>query len=206
MHGDLTNVVRALDEERPDLLLCCGDWGDPGEVDPDAFAGIRKRVPVLTVYGNHDDLGLLAHAVNSDGSRVLLTPGEVRDRNGLTLAGISGIWAKSHREQFYATDEDVDRFASVLAGRGVDVLLTHGCPIGLADAVPGGRRGGQRCFLDAFHTVKPRLYLCGHLHVPQKRELKDGRLVVNVGYTCEGDYWTFDIDAEHLEHEHHKLR
>ncbi len=29
LHGDLTNLWAVLDRERPDGLLCIGDWGDP---------------------------------------------------------------------------------------------------------------------------------------------------------------------------------
>lgn len=44
-------------------------------------------------------------------------------------------------------DQDVAGFAGRIASPGpVDVLLTHGCPIGLADQTPKGTRGGQRCF------------------------------------------------------------
>ncbi|MBV8609666.1 MAG: hypothetical protein JO034_19700, partial [Singulisphaera sp.] len=49
-----------------------------------------------------------------------------------------------------------------------------------------GGRGGQRCFLNAFHTIAPKLHLCGHLHVAQERTLKDGRRVINVGATPDG--------------------
>ncbi|HUV05795.1 MAG TPA: metallophosphoesterase [Armatimonadota bacterium] len=205
MHGELKYVFRAVEDARPDLLLCCGDWGDPAEMDPGALDAILAAAPVFTVYGNHDDLGLLSQVRNLDGDPVLLSAGEIRERDGLRFAGISGIWAKSHRQPHYVTDEDVATFASGLAGRGVDVLLSHGCPIGLADATPSGTRGGQRCFLDAFHVISPRLHLCGHLHVPQKRVLKDGRIIVNVGYTCEGDYWSFEINQEAIEVEYHKL-
>ncbi len=68
------------------------------------------------------------------------------------------------------TDADVALAAARIARAGpVDILLTHGCPIGLADLTPAGRHGGQRCFLDAFKTVQPRLHLCGHLHLAQER-------------------------------------
>ena len=205
MHGDLKSVPQAIEASRPDLVLCCGDWGDPGDMDPGAFQGILAEAPVLTVYGNHDDLEFLSAAKNLDGSPLLLSPGEVRELHGLRFAGISGIWAKSHRKPYYVTDEDVARVASQLAGKGVDVLLSHGCAIGIADAVPGGRHGGHRCFLDAFRVISPRLYLCGHLHVAQERVLKDGRIIVNVGYTCEGDYWVFEIDRQNIEFQHHRL-
>jgi uncharacterized protein len=77
----------------------------------------------------------------------------------------------------------------------VDILLTHGCPIGLADLTPTGRHGGQRCFLDAFKTVAPRLHLCGHLHRAQECVLKDGRKVINVGATPEGSIVVAEFDA-----------
>ena len=205
MHGELKYVFEAVEESRPELLLCCGDWGDPAEMDPDALDAILAAVPVLTIYGNHDDLRLLSQAGNRDGSPVLMSPGEIIRRDGLRFAGISGIWAKSHRQPYYVTDEDVAGFASGLAGGEIDVLLSHGCPIGLADATPSGTRGGQRCFLDAFRVSSPRLHLCGHLHVPQKRILKDGRIIVNVGYTREGDYWTFEVDEEEIKFEYRKL-
>ena len=205
MHGELKYVFEAIEQSRPDLLLCCGDWGDPAEMDPDALDAILAAVPVLTIYGNHDDLKLLSQARNRGSSSILLAPGEIRQRNGLRFAGISGIWAKSHRQPYYVTNEDVAEFASRLGGKRIDVLLSHGCAIGLADATPSGGRGGQRCFLDAFHVISPRLYLCGHLHVPQKRVLKDGRIIINVGYTREGDYWTFEINEEEIKFEYQKL-
>lgn len=205
MHGRLDNVLRALDESAADLLISCGDWGDPGEVDRSVLERIVSRVPVVSVYGNHDDIDMLARVANADGSPMLLANGEVRDAGGLRLAGISGIWAKSHRKPFYITDDEVNEIAQSLAGRGVDVLITHGCPVGIADVVPGGRHGGQKCFLDALDTVRPRLYLCGHLHKAQSRQMTDGRLVVNIGHTSSGDYWTFDITHEGIVSERHVL-
>lgn len=198
MHGNLTNVLEIIDRNVPELLISCGDWGDPGEVDRSLLAEITSRVPVLTIYGNHDDPDALS-AKNLDGSPILLPQGEVRDYGGLRFAGISGIWAKSRRKPCYVTDEDVAALALRLGNEHVDILLSHGCPIGLADALPGGRRGGQRCFLDAFHMISPRLYLCGHLHFPQDRTLKDGRILINIGYTCEGDYWVLEVGPKEVD-------
>ena len=205
MHGNLEKAREAVHISKPDLLLSCGDWGDPGEIEPAEVQSIIAKAPALTVYGNHDDLEILSAARNMDGSPVLLSPGEIREVAGLRFAGISGIWAKSHRMPYYVTDEDVAYQASLLAGKGVDVLITHGCPIGLADAIPGGRHGGQRCFLDAFHAIRPRVHLCGHLHFPQERNLSSGEVVINVGYTCEGDYWMLQIGPQEIAAKHYKL-
>lgn len=206
MHGRLDNVLRALDVTRARLVLSCGDWGDPGEIDPLDLRRIADRATVLSIYGNHDDIDLLTGVNNLDGTPILLRNGEIREVFGFRFAGINGIWAKSHRKPWYVTDEDVGIFARTLSGHGVDALLTHGCPVGLADIVPGGRHGGQRCFLDALHTIMPRIHLCGHLHAAQSRALKDGRLVVNVGHTHDGDYWTLDIHGAQITPAHHRLQ
>jgi Icc-related predicted phosphoesterase len=191
LHGETGQLFRLLDAEVPDGLLCVGDWGDPGQITDATWAELLARVPVLTVYGNHDDLPLLATLRNRDGSPVLLGQGERRgDFCGLSVAGVSGIWAKSHRLPHYVTDEDVTCWAASLAAAGPppDILLTHGCPLGVADRTPSGRPGGQRCFLELLKTVRPRVYLCGHLHVAQRRDLASDPpcAVLNTGALPQG--------------------
>ncbi len=196
MHGQLKTLWDALTEEQPQLLVCVGDWGDPGQIELADYLAIIERIPVYSVYGNHDDLTLLRTLKNRDGSPVLLPHGEFVEVKGIRIAGISGIWAKSHKKPYYITDEEVLSIAQNLAGKDITVFVTHGCPIGLADETPKGTRGGQRCFLDAFKIVNPKVHLCGHLHKPQLRELKSGQLVLNVGTTALGDYAILDIEPE----------
>ena len=191
LHGDTRNLFRVLEAEHPDGLLCVGDWGDPGQIDDATWADLLGRVPVLSVFGNHDDLPVLGGLRNRDGAAVLLEPGgRCDDFCGLAVAGVSGIWAKSHRLPHYVTDEDVAGWAaSLAAGPPVDVLLTHGCPIGVADRTPSGRPGGQRCFLDLLRAVRPRVHLCGHLHVAQRRDLEEPPCqVLNTGALPQGHY------------------
>ena len=192
LHGEPETLFRRLDIESPDGLLCVGDWGDPGQIPEDVWDPLLSRVPVLSVFGNHDDLPLLATLRNPlDDSSVLLEQGERRnDFHGVSVAGISGIWAKSHRLPHYVTDEDVARWATNIASDfPVDILLTHGCPIGIADRTASGRPGGQRCFLELLQEVRPRIHLCGHLHVAQRRDLLDpASIVLNTGSLRDGDY------------------
>jgi Icc-related predicted phosphoesterase len=188
LHGDLDSAREAVALYRPGALLSCGDWGDPGEVDAPALADLVASLPAATTFGNHDPMDLLGRLRDAAGAPFLLGQGEARTVAGLRVATVGGIWAKSHKKACYVTDDDVAEAAARIArGVPVDVLITHGCPVGLADLTPAGRHGGQRCFLDAFKTVAPRLHLCGHLHVAQERTLKDGRRVLNVGATPAGE-------------------
>lgn len=190
MHGDLTHLFSAFDVEQPDLLICAGDWGDPESVPRETYERLLERLPIFTVYGNHDDIELLSELRNIDGTPTLLRNGEVVEVKGITLTGINGIWAKSKRKPFYVLDEEVHEAANsvVLKGLSVDVLVTHACPIGIADMTPKGTHGGQKCFLDALKLIRPKMHMCGHLHLPQYRYLRDGTLVINVGCTKAGDY------------------
>jgi Icc-related predicted phosphoesterase len=195
LHGDLKAAGNAREFVQPDMILSCGDWGDADQVTQGAVAALLATVPVYTTFGNHDAMEILAQLRNRDGSAVLLPQGTVQIAAGLRLAAIGGIWAKSHAKPHYVTDADVAEAATRIARSGpVDILLTHGCPIGVADLTPSGRHGGQRCFLDAQKLIAPRLHLCGHLHVAQERVLKDGRKVINVGASSEGSIVVVEFD------------
>jgi uncharacterized protein len=189
LHGDLDSAWRALGAAgEPDLLLCCGDWGDPGEVELADLERFSAELPVYSVFGNHDHLEAFLHWRNRDGTPVLLLNGSVLDVQGVRLAGISGIWAKSHRQPYYVTDEEVDAWAQEAAAAGaVDILMTHGCPSGVADLTLTNNHGGQRCFLRAFQLISPQIYLTGHLHRAQEHRTKSGQVVRNIGQTPHGD-------------------
>ena len=196
LHGDLKAAHQACVVVRPDLILSCGDWGDPDQVAKAELMAFLEVAPLHTTFGNHDPIDLLASLVNRDGTPVLLEQGSVRVVAGLRLAAIGGIWAKSHAKRHYVTDSDVMEAAAKIAREApIDILLTHGCPIGLADMTPAGRHGGQRCFLEATKTIAPQLHLCGHLHQAQERILKDGRKVINVGMTPQGSFVVIEFDA-----------
>ena len=196
LHGSLKIARSACDAVKPDLILSCGDWGDADEVTSSELKQFQRHAPVYSTFGNHDHIELLKSLQNEDGTAVLLPQGLPIVVAGLRLAGIGGIWAKSHAKPHYVTDQDVAEAAARAASGGpIEVLLTHGCPIGLADMTPSGRHGGQRCFLEANKAIAPRLHLCGHLHVAQERILKDGRKVINVGATSEGSFVIVEFDA-----------
>lgn len=207
LHGDLAAAREAVVRFQPDVLLSCGDWGDPEQVDESELVRFPRQLPVYTTFGNHDPAAMLERLRNRDGSPVLLPQGEVVSVGEARLAAIGGIWAKSHRQPYYVTDEDVATAAArIAAGGPVEILLTHGCPVGLADLTPRRTHGGQRCFLQAFMTIMPRIHLCGHLHVAQEHVLKDGRKVLNVGATPRGSVVVVETDSGQVSARLEKFR
>lgn len=201
MHGNLDPVHEILKKEIPDLLLCAGDWGTPEEIFQNDFDAIVQKVTTITVFGNHDNIELLYQIKNQDGTAILIDNGATKEYDNLVIGGINGIWAKSHKKAWYITDEEVAAAAAKLSEKKVDILITHGCPLGIADLTPIGTRGGQRCFTEAFKLVNPQLYICGHLHHKSSYQTKDGELVVNIGFTKEGDYAVFNFENESFEFE-----
>ena len=189
LHGDTDSLFQLFETEKPDGILCVGDWGDEGQIADAVWSTILQRVSVLTVYGNHDDTAQLSLLRNRDGSAVLLESGTVREFCGVTVGGISGIWAKSNRKPFYVTDAQVADYAVGLAQNPPAILLSHGCPIGVADKTVSGKSGGQICFLHLLRRVEPKLYFCGHLHVAQERLLLNPPThVFNTGSLQNGDF------------------
>jgi uncharacterized protein len=148
LHGALETAHAVCALAKPELILSCGDWGDPDQVSVNDLSAFQKYASLYSTFGNHDPLEILKGLHNPDGTPVLLPQGAPLVVAGVRLAAIGGIWAKSHAKPHYVTDQDVaDAAASIAAAGPVDILLTHGCPIGLADMTPAGRHGGQRCFL-----------------------------------------------------------
>ena len=75
-------VYRGFDESRawewllgiaeyhgPSLLLGCGDWGSA--VNEREFYTLLRRVLVLTIYGNHENMDVLARMYNVRGYEYL---------------------------------------------------------------------------------------------------------------------------------------
>lgn len=48
---------------------------------------------------------------------------------------------------------------------GIDILITHGPPYGFGDQVPSGERVGCVDLLDTIERIKPKLHICGHIHL-----------------------------------------
>ena len=196
LHGDLNSVDSRLRDSSTQFDPLMWGLGRPRPGRRACAKGVARFSPDLYDVRQPRPAGDAGPTAESGRFGGAAGSGKVHEIDGLRLAAIGGIWAKSHAKPHYVTDVDVEVAAARIARAGpVDILLTHACPIGLADLTPSGRHGGQRCFLDAFKVISPRLHLCGHLHLAQEHILKDGRKVINVGATPEGSVALVDFDA-----------
>jgi uncharacterized protein len=141
--GDIEQAVELALQERPDLLVLCGDyvtWGGRGFVEDVAESVARLAAPhgVFAVLGNHDDDRDMPKALSRRGIEVL------RDaRTRLTIGGepldLAGIRFWTRREA---------EIRKVLDGAAANVILLAHDPRRLREAA----------------ALKVPLVLAGHTH------------------------------------------
>ncbi|WP_291765275.1 metallophosphoesterase family protein [Caldivirga sp. UBA161] len=147
-------LIRTIDEVKPNALISAGDWGE--YLTQDDLYAVISRVPLITVYGNHENFGLIKHYAISDGS--------IRRVHGLTLSGINGLISGSDGEYTIG----LGRFMRVIDRirrkvNSLDLLIMHQ-PLYLPDQYPWMKNDEYSvAALDAVKLLKPRLLLNGHM-------------------------------------------
>lgn len=161
-------LISIVDYHKPDLLLGGGDWGSA--VNEREFYGLLERVVVLTIYGNHENMGVLArlHNVKSDAYLpVLMEDGRVYDFDGLKVAGISGVISKKRKIKKGVprrTPEEFLESARRLQGKSVDILLIHETPY-LPHLFPFMQKDFKsETALEAVRVIRPHIVINGHMH------------------------------------------
>jgi len=146
------------------LIVGCGDL-------PAAYLEYvvtQLNVPLVYVPGNHDPDEYVVHGGQSvDGRWTRLS--------GVSIAGLGGSQRyKPEGRHQYTEDEMFARVARLLltgrmAGRRIDVFVTHAAPQGVHDGADHVH-AGFRAFHTFLRTGKPRLMLHGHTHLQRNLE------------------------------------
>jgi predicted phosphodiesterase len=166
-----------------DVLLHAGDFTRRGtEEEVRAFGGFLARLAhreKVVVAGNHDFL------FESEPERARGLLGEVTylQDAGVTLAGIR-VWGSPWQPWFHDWAFNLPRGAALaekwaLVPEGVDVLVTHGPPLGVMDRVWDGRRVGCEELARAITRIRPRVHLFGHIHEGYGVRQEGGVLSIN---------------------------
>lgn len=151
-----------------DVLIHAGDLTGRGSLpELEAVADWLRAQPhphKVVIAGNHD----FALQRNPAAARALFHGLTFLEDSEATLAGLR-IWGSPWQPWFHDWAFNLHRGAPIdakwqLIPEGIDVLITHGPPMGFGDQVHGGERVGCEDLLRHLGRVKPRLQLFGHIH------------------------------------------
>jgi len=160
-------LLTIVDYHRPDLLVSLGDWGE--DVSEAEFYELLRRVRVWSIYGNHENMGVLGKIHNiltGNYEPVLMGDGEVRVFNGIRFGAINGIVALRRRSRKGVPrkkPEEYVEYGRRLAGK-VDVLLIHDSPWIEPYAGKIARDKRTEAVNKAVYEAKPKIVFSGHLH------------------------------------------
>ena len=165
-------LVRLVMHHQPDAVVLLGDLS-PEWLDP---LGRFSDLPVMGVYGNHDD-GRYLEARNT--TDLHLTAAEVGD---LRFTGFQGCVQYHRGAPLQYTQREASRMARKLPT--ADVLLSHAPPRGVHEEPHGDRaHEGFEALREYIWRVQPRLAIHGHTPPPPRRAARIGgtRVVHVVG-------------------------
>lgn len=156
---------RLVETHRPDAVVALGDL-EPDDLDPVA----RFDVPVLGVYGNHDD-GLYLQAANATDLHLRSV-----GLDGTTFAGFEGSprYVRGAKLQF--SQAQARRLCRRIPA--ADVLVTHAPPAGVHEEPDDRAHEGFAGLREYVERVQPRLHLHGHTPAPPRGDVRIGQTVV----------------------------
>lgn len=186
-----------------DILIHAGDAtyrGSDWEVRKflNWFSALPHKHKVF-VAGNHDwmfeSYPKQAATLLSEFPNVIYLQDSIVELEGLK------IWGSPWQPWFFDWAFNLQRGADIkakwdLIPEGIDVLITHGPPYGLGDKVPSGELVGCVDLLEALKRVKPKLHVCGHIHLGHGLyKTPEGVIVANASI-CDERYK--GVNAPHV--------
>lgn len=151
-----------------DLLLHAGDFTNMGELEDVArfneFLGRQPHAHKVVIAGNHD----WSFAMDPARARSLITHAAYLEDSEVSAAGLR-IWGSPWQPEFMDWAFNLPRGPLLrqkwdLIPDGIDILITHGPPLGHGDVTFRGEHVGCHDLLEAVRRVRPRLHLFGHIH------------------------------------------
>jgi Icc-related predicted phosphoesterase len=150
----------------------------------DSLRKIRSKI--FLVQGNHDprEMTVPTGATLLHGRKLVL--GE------FTIGGLGGSNFTGGGAPFEYADEEARSLLDALGP--VDVLVSHCPPYGTrCDLAPDGKNYGSVPVREYVESRKPRLVLCGHVHVARAVDKVGETTIVNPGPLTEGNYAVVDV-------------
>jgi predicted phosphohydrolase len=188
--SDTHGLHRQIAVPPGDVLVHAGDLTAHGELDElrdlNDWLGSLPHPHKVVIAGNHDwcfeqeperAQALLTHAIYLADADVSVAG--LRFYGSPWTAGFGG-WAftRSPLALSYHWTELPDE---------IDVLITHGPPLGGLDQNAKGEHLGDEALAEAVRRVRPRLHIFGHIHEGYGRTKWDGVTLVNAS-ACTASY------------------
>lgn len=151
-----------------DVLVHAGDFCRRGKEDEvarfNAWLGLRNHRHKIVIAGNHDFLFENEPAI----ARSLLTHATYLEDSGVTIDGLR-FWGSPWQPRFFDWAFNLDRGAPLREKwdripSGIDVLIVHGPPRDVLDKTWRGESVGCDDLRSAIERVRPKLFVCGHIH------------------------------------------
>ena len=169
-------LLNLLDEIKPELLLSAGDWDELA--DEKFLNELVQKVPVLTIYGNHENMDALRAVKNPlfENVDILLPDYTPFQFKGLKIVGVSGIWSGKRRSRRGVPrkkgTEFIDlarEFYEKYAPKefDIDILLMHDVPNIPEYEEKIIMHGGTEMVREVIELLKPKLVLNGHIHLSE---------------------------------------
>jgi Icc-related predicted phosphoesterase len=166
--SDTHGFHRGLEIPDGDLLIHAGDLTGNGTLDElSEFNGWLASLPhcfKIVIAGNHD----WCFERRSQEAVSCLTAGVYLQDQGVLLNGLT-IYGSPWQPWFFNWAFNLQRGAEIRAKwdmipTKVDVLVTHGPPLGHGDATWRGEHAGCHDLLAAVERIRPKLHIFGHIH------------------------------------------
>lgn len=169
-HGKHDQITDALPKDT-DLLIHAGDLSSMGRVNElEDFLQWYDALPIpkkVFIVGNHDFLaeknpGLFQKILQKYPDLIYL------ENTAITIDGIK-IWGSPVTPFFFnwafneERGEAIKKFWEVIPD-DVDILVTHGPPLGYGDRTDRGELVGCKDLLEIVEKIKPKYHTFGHIH------------------------------------------
>jgi predicted phosphohydrolase len=187
--SDTHDLHRELQVPDGDLLLHAGDAtmkGTPAQIAAfDRWLGTLPHAHKVVIAGNHD----WAFERTPAAARALIRNARYLEDEETTVDGLR-IWGSPWQPWFFDWAFNLERGPAIAAKwalipEGIDVLVTHGPPLGVLDRTSHGDDVGCADLLAAVHRVRPRLHVFGHIHEGYGTLERGGTRFVNASNCTE---------------------
>jgi predicted phosphohydrolase len=187
--SDTHDLHRELQVPDGDLLLHAGDAtmkGTPAQIEAfDRWLGTLPHPHKVLIAGNHDWAFERTPAL----ARGLIRNARYLEDEETAVGGLR-IWGSPWQPWFFDWAFNLERGPAIAAKwalipDGIDVLVTHGPPLGILDRTSRGEDVGCADLLAAVQRVRPRVHVFGHIHEGYGTLERDGTRFVNASNCTE---------------------